>query len=216
MDYNNKPDRYYSKIRQEMIDFLPSTAKTVLDIGCGEAAFASFIKDKFGAEVWGMERTPGPAAVAETKLDKVLVGDCESRIKDLPDGYFDAVYFNDVLEHLVDPYEVLTAIKSKLSPNGVVISSIPNVRYFRVLKMLLVNKDWGYEKDGVMDRTHLRFFTSKSIRRIYKDLGYEILAHRGINRTKSLKPYLYNIPLFFSAMDMFYIQYATVAKKSPE
>jgi 2-polyprenyl-3-methyl-5-hydroxy-6-metoxy-1,4-benzoquinol methylase len=156
--------------------------------------------------------TPEPAAIAETKLDKVLTGACEDRIKDLPDGHFDVIYFNDVLEHLVDPYKVLEAIKSKLSPNGVIISSIPNVRYFRVLKKLVVNKNWEYEKDGVLDKTHLRFFTSKSIQKMYTDLGYKIQSHQGINKTKSIKPYLYNVPLFFSAMDIFYIQYATVVK----
>jgi len=213
MDYNNKPDTYYTNVRQEMIDFLPKTAKTVLDVGCGEGAFASYIKDKFNIEAWGIEMTPEPAGIAETRLDKVLIGECESRIKDLPDNHFDAIYFNDVLEHLVDPYLVLKAIKPKLTNNGVIISSIPNVRYFRVLKMLIMNKDWEYQKDGVMDKTHLRFFTSKSIQKMYNDLGYKIQSHQGINKTKSIKPYLYSIPLFFTAGDMFYIQYATVVKK---
>lgn len=213
MDYNNKPDTYYTNVRQEMIDFLPKTAKTVLDVGCGEGAFASYIKNEFKVEAWGIEMTPEPAAIAETRLDNVLIGECESRIKDLPDNHFDAIYFNDVLEHLVDPYKVLEAIKPKLTNNGVIISSIPNVRYFRVLKMLVMNKDWEYQKDGVMDKTHLRFFTSKSIQKMYKDLGYKIQSHQGINKTKSIKPYLYNIPLFFTANDMFYIQYATVVKK---
>ena len=213
MDYNNKPDTYYTNVRQEMIDFLPKTAKTVLDIGCGEGGFAAYIKDKFKIEAWGVEMTPEPAAIAESRLDKVLIGECETRIKDLPDNHFDAIYFNDVLEHLVDPYKVLEAIKPKLTINGVIISSIPNVRYFRVLKMLVMNKDWEYQKDGVMDKTHLRFFTSKSIQKMYKDLGFKIQSHKGINKTKSIKPYLYSFPLFFTASDMFYIQFATVVKK---
>jgi 2-polyprenyl-3-methyl-5-hydroxy-6-metoxy-1,4-benzoquinol methylase len=212
MDYNNKPDTYYTNVRQEMIDFMPKTAKTVLDVGCGEGAFASYIKNKFEIEAWGIEMTPEPASVAETKLDNVLIGACEDKIAELPDGYFDVIYFNDILEHLVDPYAVLKSIKAKLSKNGVIISSIPNVRYFRVLKKLIVNKNWEYEKDGVLDKTHLRFFTTKSIQKMYNDLGYKIQSHQGINKTKSIKPYLYNIPLFFSAKDIFYIQYATVVK----
>ena len=212
MDYNNKPDTYYTNVRQEMIDFMPKTAKTVLDVGCGEGAFASYIKNKFEIEAWGIEMTPEPASIAETKLNKVLIGACEDKIDLLPNGYFDVIYFNDILEHLVDPYAVLKSIKAKLSKNGVIISSIPNVRYFRVLKKLIVNKNWEYEKDGVLDKTHLRFFTSKSIQKMYNDLGYKIQSHQGINKTKSIKPYLYNIPLFFSAKDIFYIQYATVVK----
>ena len=212
MDYNNKPDTYYTNVRQEMIDFMPKTAKTVLDVGCGEGAFASYIMNKFNIEAWGIEMTTGPASIAKTKLNNVLIGACEDKIAELPDHYFDVIYFNDILEHLVDPYAVLKSIKAKLSKNGIIISSIPNVRYFRVLKKLIVNKNWEYEKDGVLDKTHLRFFTSKSIQKMYTDLDYKIQSHQGINKTKSIKPYLYNIPLFFSAKDIFYIQYATVVK----
>jgi len=213
MDYNNKPDSYYNNVRQEMVDFMPENAKTILDIGCGEGTFAGFIKHKFDLEAWGIEMNTEPAKIAETILDKVLIGACENQIAHLPDNHFDVIYLNDVIEHLVDPYAVLADIKLKLTDNGVIITSIPNVRYFRVLKMLIYNKEWKYEKDGVMDKTHLRFFTSKSIQRMYKDLGFNILSHQGINKTKSIKPYLYNIPLFFTAMDMFYIQFATVVNK---
>ena len=64
-----------------------------------------------------------------------------------------------------------------------------------------------------MDFTHLRFFTSKSIQRMYKEAGYEIIHHKGINRTKSIRPYLYNLLMLFTAFDMFYVQFATIAKK---
>jgi hypothetical protein len=62
-----------------------------------------------------------------------------------------------------------------------------------------------------MDFTHLKFYTQKSIRRLYEEAGYIVLTNEGINRTKSIKPYLYNIPFLFSQMDIFYLQYATVA-----
>jgi len=213
MDYNNKVKGYFKNIRHEMLEFLPENTKTLLDVGCGEGNFAAFAKEKNGLEAWGIELMETSGKVAEKKLDKVLIGDCEKCVEELPDAYFDAVYFNDVLEHLIDPYAVLAKIKAKLSANGVIISSIPNIRYHKVLKSLLVNKDWKYTNNGVLDKTHLRFFTRKSIAAMYTDLGYEIIAHKGINRTKSLKPYLYNLPLLFSSMDMFYLQYATLVRK---
>jgi hypothetical protein len=113
----------------------------------------------------------------------------------------------------VDPYTVLTILKSKLSKNGVVISSIPNIRYHSAFKKIILQKKFEYEGHGIFDKTRLRFFTKSSIEKMYTDLGYEILSHEGVNRTRSLKPYLYNIPFFFTAMDMFYLQFATVAKK---
>ncbi|MFD2561596.1 class I SAM-dependent methyltransferase [Aquimarina rubra] len=213
MDYDNKPDNYFNNARHEMLDFLPENTKTLLDVGCGEGAFASFIKEKYQTETWGIELMKEEGEKAEKLLDKVFIGEVEGFIDELPDNYFDAIYFNDVLEHLVDPYMVLEKIKSKLSKDGVIISSIPNMRYHSALKNLVLNKNWEYEDHGIMDKTHLRFFTGKSIANMYTRLGYKIITHKGINKTKSIKPYLYNLPLFFTAMDMRYLQYATVVKR---
>jgi len=213
MDYENKAANYFGNIRHEMLEFLPKKLNTLLDVGCGEGNFANFIKSKKTVEAWGIELMEEPATKAKEKLDKVLVGACEENIKELPDNYFDVIFFNDVLEHFVDPYSVLKQMKQKLSPEGIIVSSIPNVRYHRVIKQLLFNKDWKYTMDGVLDKTHLRFFTKKSIVKMYEDLGYEVLHHKGINKTKSLKPYLYNLFFLFTAMDIFYIQYATVVRK---
>lgn len=216
MDYENKPQGYYDNIRTEMLQFLPSNAKRVLDVGCGNGAFALAIKEQNNAEVWGIEFMTGPGIEAKNVLDRVFIGRCEDYIKDLPENFFDVIYFNDVLEHLVDPYEVLKQIKSKLKPKGRIISSIPNVRHFNTFKKVLFQKDWKYEDHGVMDRTHLRFFTKKSIRRMYEALGYEVLIHKGINRSKSVKPYLFYALTLFTQLDMQYVQFATVVKKSHE
>nr|WP_255452585.1 class I SAM-dependent methyltransferase [Aquimarina sp. RZ0] len=212
MDYENKPAGYYDNIRDEMIKYLPDNAKKIIDVGCGNGAYAEVLKNQTDAEVWGIEYMDKEAKVASAKLDKVFSGRCEDYIDDLPDNYFDAIYFNDVLEHLVDPYMVLDKIKYKLAPDGVLISSIPNVRYHNTFIRVLIHKDWRYEDFGVMDRTHLRFFTKKSIKQAYEDAGYSVVLHEGINRSRSIKPYLYNIPLLFTQMDIRYPQYATVAK----
>ena len=212
MDYASKPDGYYDNIRYEMLKYLPEDAKKIIDIGCGNGAFAEVLKKENNAEVWGIEYMDREAQVAKSKIDKVFSGPCENYIDELPDGYFDVIYFNDVLEHLVDPYEVLDKIKYKLAPNGIVISSIPNVRYHNTFMRLLLKKDWLYEDYGVMDRTHLRFFTDKSIKRMYKEQGYTVVLQEGINKSRSIRPYLYNIPVLFMQMDILFPQYATVAK----
>lgn len=213
MDYENKPAGYYDNIRYEMLRYLPTTAKKILEVGCGNGCFAGILKKQNEAEVWGIELMENEAAIAAQTLDKVFAGECEKFINDLPDNYFDAIYFNDVLEHLVDPYTVLKNIKNKLSKNGVVISSIPNVRYHNTFMRVLINKDWKYEDFGVMDFTHLRFFTEKSIIRMYKEAGFQIQKSEGINKSRSIKPYLYNIPVLFTQLDIRYPQYATVASK---
>ena len=214
MDYENKADDYYNHERPEMLAYLPSGCTTLLDVGCGEGTFAGYIKNKENLEAWGIELMEGPAKEAEKRLDKVFIGPCEDFIEGLPDNFFDVIYCNDVLEHLVDPYIVLGVLKNKLTEKGVIISSIPNIRYHDAFKKVWLKKRWEYEGHGIFDKTHMRFFTKSSIAKMYRDQGYEILKHEGINRTRSLKPWLYNIPFFFTAMDMFYLQYATVAKRT--
>lgn len=214
MNYNNKPDSYYSKMRLEMLKYLPKDSLKILEIGCGNGCFGEYLKKENNREVWGIELMPDEGKEAEKILDRVFIGKCEDFINELPDNYFDAIYCNDVLEHLFDPYSLLKDLKSKLSNKGVVISSIPNIRYHNQFKMFLFNKDWKYQDHGIMDFTHMRFFTGKSIRRMYEEAGYIVKAHEGINKTKSLKPYLLNILFLFTQWDIFYLQYATVASKS--
>ena len=195
-----------------MQELLPENIKTVLDVGCGNGAMAFELKEKYNLEVWGVEFMQKEAEIANDKLDHVINDTIENGIEELPDNYFDVIYFNDVLEHLINPNKILESIKSKLSPNGKIISSIPNVRYHKVFQQYLFRKDWKYEGLGVMDFTHLRFFTSKSIERMYIEAGYEIVLHQGINKTKSIMPYFYNFLFLFSAKDMFYLQFATIVK----
>ena len=196
-----------------MLKYCPKYAKRILEVGCGQGDFAKQLKDLYNTETWGIEYMESHANVAKEVLDKVYIGECEKYLDELPNNYFDAIYFNDVLEHLYDPYMVLKKMKPKLTENGRLISSLPNIRYHSILKMLIFNKDWKYENSGVMDHTHVRFFTKKSIKRMYNKLDYKIIRHEGINRTKSIKPYVYNLFFLFRALDIFYVQYATVVEK---
>lgn len=210
IDYKDKPSGYYDNARLEMLKYLPENASRILDVGCGRGVLAELIKNKNKAEVWGIELMESEGLEATPKLDKVFIGPCENFIDNLPDNYFDVIYFNDVLEHLVDPHNVLERIKQKLSPDGVIVSSIPNVRFYKTFARVVFGKDWKYDDFGVMDKTHLRFFTSKTIKRMYEDLGYKIQLHEPLNVTRSLKPLLFNVLVLFTQMDIRYLQYATV------
>lgn len=209
-----KPDNYYQNVREEVVAFIPPQAARILEVGCGEGHFGRRLKEGTQREVWGVEIVEAAVRVAEQQLDKVLSGDISSCIDDLPLNYFDVAVFNDVLEHLIDPEDILARIKPHLSGRGVVVSSIPNIRFFPTFYDLLVRGKWEYEESGILDRTHLRFFTVESIRAMYERLGYEVLRHEGINGLDRLprKFHLANAIFGRRLSDMRYPQFATVAR----
>ena len=207
---------YYKNVIPEMLRFIPSSAKTTLEIGCGAGNFSAQFADR--TETWGVEPFETSAKEAQDKLHKVIIGTLDDTINDLPDNYFDVIIMNDVIEHLLEPWNDITLLKSKLKKDGVLVTSIPNVRYSKNLFKFLFNRDWKYTEDLILDRTHYRFFTKKSIKRMFKDCGYSIQSIRGINTTKSFLYFpfavLFNIVLLGSQIDMFFMQFATVAKKN--
>jgi len=169
---------YHGNIRNELKPFLPSNAKTILEIGCASGVFSEHFEN---CEYWGVEYNPETAAQAVAKLDKVLVGSFDDVADDLPDGYFDTVLCNDVIEHMPDHDAFLQSIQSKMTVDGRLYASIPNVRYFDNLRSLIFGKDWEYGDYGILDRTHLRFFTFKSLKRTLLQQGYELEVFEGIN-----------------------------------
>ena len=168
-----KEDKYYDNTRPDVQQMINPGSRTILDVGCGSGALAAELKNKLNAEVWGIEYNDEAAGIANEKLDNVISGKAEDAISELPDNYFDTIIFADVLEHLVDPYNVLVKIKTKLTTNGEIVTSIPNVRHWSVVKQLLEGK-WEYQEYGIMDSTHLRFFTRQSLFEMFDKAGYKI------------------------------------------
>lgn len=202
---------YYNQTRSEMLAFVPSTAKSVLEIGCGNGEFSRAIQQKFGAEVWGVEPNTSAAAQANKHLNKVLCGSIENNIDNLPNSHFDCICMNDVIEHLLDPWQVLLSLRIKLRSKGVVIASIPNVRHYENLSNLLFNSDWRYTEAGTLDRSHLRFFTPKSMQRLFEEAGYSIQQITGIRGSRKFKLKILSFLSAGNLWDIRYSQFAVVA-----
>jgi 2-polyprenyl-3-methyl-5-hydroxy-6-metoxy-1,4-benzoquinol methylase len=212
-DYKNKPAGYYSLDRTALMPFVPEDLEKVLDVGCSEGWFGKRLKEQKGVkEVWGVEPFESVVAQAKENLDKVIHAKIEEGIKQLPEHYFDCIFFNDVLEHLVDPYAVLENIKSKCKPDGWVIASIPNILNYETMLLNLKNQDWEYKDYGIMDRTHLRFFTKKSINRMFVEAGYKVESITGINKFYGKKFAILNFLLFNKLEQMKYVQMVVKAK----
>jgi 2-polyprenyl-3-methyl-5-hydroxy-6-metoxy-1,4-benzoquinol methylase len=205
---------YYTNVRHEMVHFVPADCKRILDVGCSEGNFGKLLMDRNQAEVWGVELSDDAAAIAGKKLNKVYAGDFRTILPKLPLGYFDCLVFNDVLEHFTDPEKVLRQCLAILSPGGYLVSSIPNVRYIGNLVEVVIKKDWEYKSGGILDRTHYRFFTQKSIHRMFNEAGYTVVKCTGINATPSFKTWLLGILTFGHMADVKFLEFATVAKLS--
>ena len=173
-----------------MIPFVPAICKKILEIGCSEGAFGHLLKINRTAEIWGVELEKEAAERAKERLDFVFQGDFYEIVNQLPENYFDCIVLNDVLEHFTNPWNLLSRIKTLLNPGGYVVASIPNVRYIGNLFELLMRKDWEYKSSGILDSTHYRFYTKKSIIRLFESAGFMIDRIQGINPTKSLKVWL--------------------------
>ena len=152
---------YYQHARPEIVDLVPRSAKEVLDVGCAAGALGRALKQRQGCRVSGIEMSEEAAAIAREHLDQVFCGDAFEHLATLPENHFDAIIMADVIEHVSDTQRVLSLAKAVLSDAGRIIISIPNVRHWTVVKMLLEG-EWRYEEQGILDRTHLRFFTHRS------------------------------------------------------
>jgi len=211
-DYNV----YAKTSRDEMAPFVPDEARSILDVGCSIGNFGSLLKSRGSAEVWGIEIDSEAAEIAAERLDRVLVGAFD-RSLDIPQQ-FDCIVFNDVLEHMIDPYSALAYAKELLTEDGFVVASIPNVRYFGNIWKLIVDGTWEYTDCGILDRTHLRFFTKKSICSTFDRLGFHIGEIKGINPVDWCDPDLrqkfryLNFFLMNKIADMRWMQFAVVAK----
>ncbi len=213
MENNLKNETSYFKChRSEMLDFVPRYCKKILEIGCSEGLFGLQLIKRQDAEVWGIEPNKNAAKIASTRLFSVQNAMFDSKIK-LPKKYFDCIILNDVLEHMSDPWDTLENIKRYLGNNeSIVVLSIPNFRFWNNIVDIVIRKDFQYRDSGILDKTHYRFYTEKSIIRLFRESGFKILILSGINATESIKFKVSNILLLNSIRDMRFLQFAVVAK----
>lgn len=163
-------------------------------------------------EVWGVELEHAVGQEAAQLLDKVVIGRIETVLSDLPNSRFDCIVCNDVLEHLVDPYGFLDDVPRCLTEAGVLVVSIPNVRYWPHLTDYVLRGNWEYQNEGILDRTHLRFFTEKSIIATFERHGFDIQSVAGIRPYWSRPFSLFRRLTFGKFDDCQYQQFGVVAR----
>ncbi|MEK9628989.1 MAG: glycosyltransferase [Nitrospinota bacterium] len=169
----DKPENYYKNIRHDLLPLIPEDANCILEVGCAEGMTGRELKKRHGVFVAGIEMNESAAEKAREGLDDVITGNIESMDLPYSPSAFDCVVFADVLEHLVDPLSALTKVNKVLKEDGTVVMSIPNVQFYGVVHQL-IEGNWTYQKEGILDETHLRFFTYKEIEKLMEEAGLRI------------------------------------------
>ena len=174
-------DGYFDTPRRPLVDLLPGhfQPRRILDIGCGAGATLTLLKQRYpAAQAVGVEAHAPAAAVAKkrTSIDLVVEKDIldPSWRKDAG-GPFDLIVLSHVLEHFAEPDKLLFMAKSLLSEHALMLVAVPNMSHASVVFPLLLAGEFRYRDAGVLDATHLRFFTERSASRLYRSCGFDVV-----------------------------------------
>jgi 2-polyprenyl-3-methyl-5-hydroxy-6-metoxy-1,4-benzoquinol methylase len=175
MSNPQQQDVYPDDPRADVAPYVPHGFRSALEVGCGRGGFGRTLRAAAPeARLVGVEAVPEAADYTRRAgvFDEVLDGYFPDVLRDR-DERFDLVVYNDVLEHIVDPWEVLRQTRDFIAPGGSVLASIPNVQFLPVV-VDLVRARWEYAESGVLDRTHVRFFTRGSMLEMFEQTGYRV------------------------------------------
>ena len=168
-------DAYYGTMRRQIVDLCPENIDRAFEVGCGYGSTLAWLKaHKNYRWVGGAEVSPAAAAQARDKLDLVVEGDVEQLPLPVEAASLDLLLCLDVLEHLRDPWDFLRRACLLLKPGATLIASLPNLRHHSVMLPLLLRGEFTYQQAGILDQTHLRFFTRAGIVRLVESAGIAI------------------------------------------
>jgi 2-polyprenyl-3-methyl-5-hydroxy-6-metoxy-1,4-benzoquinol methylase len=210
--FTSQADEYYNMEKIRMVPFFPYGPNIILDIGCANGRLGQKLHDlNKASELIGVEIFPQAADEAAKYYDKVYCGDIESLTLPYKE-YFDFVICGDILEHLRNPWTILDRIRGWLKPNGILISSIPNIRFWRIIKDLMFFGKWDYVEAGILDNTHLRFFARDTFQKMQEKANFEIIHSQMIIHGK--KKNFFNTITFSILEEFLGSQILTVSKKN--
>lgn len=178
---------YSQHVRTELLDMIKDPVDTslrVLEVGCACGGTLLGIKNVYkNSRLYGIELNKYSAEIASL-IAEMVEADVEKDSLPYPEEYFDYVIFADVLEHMSDPWAALKNIRRHLKPEGKILMSLPNNMHYSVISKLIMGT-WEYEESGILDKTHLRFFTMKEIYKMAITTGYEIKNISGSTLTET-------------------------------
>jgi 2-polyprenyl-3-methyl-5-hydroxy-6-metoxy-1,4-benzoquinol methylase len=179
----------------QVFECIPVSATKILEIGTGSGSLAAAVKQRNAAvDYVGVEISPEYVELSRKRCDRVYLDNFEKPdyklVQEIADK--DCIVFSDVLEHFVDPWRVLEMLKSTMKPKARIIASIPNVQHWSI-QVRLNRGDWRYAESGLLDKTHVRFFTRETILELFETTGFRVIH---------LEPRIFNFPNQELALDV--------------
>lgn len=175
----DKHDAYFGSYNHGLVEFLPDKIGRLLELGCAGGVLCQILKDEGRVNfAIGLEPDAQAAAYARRRLDHVIqstIEDADLEGNGVTQGSLDAIIAGDVLEHLYNPWAVLVRMRPYLAPGGAFYASIPNARNLALIAQLADGGTWRYEERGLLDITHIRFFTLREIHLMFNQTGYRVV-----------------------------------------
>ncbi|WP_420573594.1 class I SAM-dependent methyltransferase [Kordia sp.] len=196
----------YIKLRKDIIALIEGENLKVLDVGCSNGINGKWLLDQgMATEVIGVETHKESVVNAKKNITKVIEKSIEDEVllQDLKNEGFDYIILGDVLEHLIDPWHVLSELEKSLKPTGKMIISLPNVQHLETMKHLVFKGKFPYEPSGLYDKTHMRWFTLKNIEDLVDQADMKIEELTRVMRYSAYKGGFPIIPRVFKKLGLF-------------
>jgi len=210
---NNKDYIYQQEPRKELLELIPIKNRNgnMLEIGAGAGDTLLYAKENnYAQNIYGVELCKIENSNQTSEIfSNFIIGNIEDLKLPFEKESFNIIICGDVLEHLINPYTVLNKLKEYLTDDGVIIASIPNIREFKTMKKIFFQGDFKYEESGILDKTHLRFFTKKNIIELFKNQGFNIIDIISSNKGMAMR-YLKRLRIFKLFLQIFFEEFVTV------
>lgn len=219
MNYNEKAPDYFSNIRKDLISLISPNAKgmKVLEVGAAYGETLFYLKQKgIASEAVAVDLFEDKNNKQNYKqLDNFIFGNIEEIELNQYNNYFDLILLPDVLEHLIEPKQVLNKLKNYLKQDGQIMVSMPNIRHYSAINKIFFKGDFRYEESGIFDYTHMRFYCKKNIKELLETSGYEVVKQQSSIKSYQGKSFskIINLITFGLLEEFLSYQYFFVIKK---
>lgn len=175
-----KMDDYAELLREDVFGFIVNfkKIKNALDVGCAFGTSGRYLKAMGCEKVYGIDIRPDCIEIAKKYSDECLLCNIEEMEIPFEKKSLDYIAFSDVLEHLHEPTEMLKKFREHLKDDGFITVSLPNIRHYSIILRLILGQ-WEYSSLGILDKSHIRFFTMREMIKMFHEAGYEIENVRG-------------------------------------